>query len=66
MPAEAKRHSEERRRTAEAAHGKVPTTVRARPSEKGLAQPLPVPRPLRAPARPAQPLEPILFPKLRI
>ncbi len=31
-----------------------------------LAQPLPVPGPLRTPARPAQPLEPILVPKLRI
>ena len=50
MPAEAKRRPEDPRRTAEAAHGKVPTTVRARPSEEGLAQPLPVPRPLRAPS----------------
>ena len=31
-----------------------------------LAQPVPVPITLRTPARPAQPLEPILFPKLRI
>jgi hypothetical protein len=38
--------------------------VRARPC--GLTQPVPLPGPLRTPARPAQPLEPILFPKLRI
>ena len=34
--------------------------------EEGLAQPLPVPGLLHTPARPAQSLEPILFPKLRI
>ena len=51
-------------RTAVPLHGKVPATVRARPC--GLTQPLPVPGPLRNPARPTQPLEPILFPKLRI
>ena len=51
-------------RTAVPLHGKVPATVRARPY--GLTQPLPVPGPLRSPARPTQPLEPILFPKLRI
>lgn len=32
----------------------------------GLTQPLPIPGPLRDAARPTQPLEPILFPKLRI
>ena len=32
----------------------------------GLTQPLPIPGPLRNAARPTQPLEPILFPKLRI
>src|SRR6188508_2050060 len=51
-------------RTAVPLHGKVPATVRARPC--GLTQPLPIPGPLRSPARPTQPLEPILFPKLRI
>jgi hypothetical protein len=38
--------------------------VRARP--RGLTQPLPAPVPLRGPARPTRPSEPILFPKLRI
>src|ERR1044071_8543633 len=32
----------------------------------GLTQPLPIPGPLRDAARPTQPLEPILVPKLRI
>ena len=41
MPAEAKRESEDPRRTAEAAHGKVPTTVRARPSPKERPRPAP-------------------------
>ena len=35
-------------------------------SRGGLTQPLPVPDPLRTAARPTRPLEPILFPKLRI
>src|SRR5271157_1671743 len=65
MPAEANASAARRaRRTAVPVHGKVPATVRARP--RGLTQPLPVPGPLRSPARPTQPLEPILFPKLRI
>ena len=49
---------------AEAVHRQAPASVRTRP--RGLAQPRPAPRRLRAAARPAQPLEPILFPKLRI
>ena len=65
MPAEANAQTAKpTRRTAVPLHGKVPTTVRARPC--GLTQPLTVPGPLRNPARPTQPLEPILFPKLRI
>jgi hypothetical protein len=65
MPAEADAPAARpTRRTAVPLHGKVPATVRARPC--GLTQPLPVPGPLRNPARPTQPLEPILFPKLRI
>lgn len=55
------------RPTARAAvplHGSVTATVRARP--RGRTQPIPCPGPLRNPARPTQPLEPILFPKLRI
>ena len=49
---------------AEAVHRQDPASVRTRP--RGLAQPKPIPRRLRAAARPAQPLEPILIPKLRI
>ena len=65
MPAEADAPvAKPMRRTAVPLHGQVPATVRARPC--GLTQPLPVPGPLRNPARPTQPLEPILFPKLRI
>ena len=65
MPAEANTPIEKpTRRTAVPLHGKVPATVRARP--RGLTQPLPIPGPLRSPARPTQPLEPIFFPKLRI
>ena len=65
MPAEANAPvAKPTRRTAVPLHGKVPAMVRARPC--GLTQPLPVPGPLRSPARPTQPLEPILFPKLRI
>ena len=65
MPAEANAQvAKPTCRTAVPLHGKVPATVRARPC--GLTQPLPVPGPLRNPARPTQPLEPILFPKLRI
>src|ERR1700721_3234244 len=65
MPAEADAPSAKPpRRKAVPLHGKVPATVRARP--RGLTPPLPVPGPLRNPARPTQPLEPILFPKLRI
>ena len=51
-------------RQAEAVHRQDPASVRTRP--RGLAQPKPFPRRLRAAARPAQPLEPILIPKLRI
>jgi hypothetical protein len=45
-----------------------PSTGRSRPRSEleELAQPETLPGPLRAPARPARPLEPILFPKLRI
>ena len=65
MPAEANdRVAKPARRTAVPLHGKVPAMVRARPC--GLTQPEPIPGPLRNPARPTQPLEPILFPKLRI
>ena len=48
---------------AGAVHGQVPGPFRARP--RGLAQPRPVPGPLRTPARPARPSEPFLVPKLR-
>ena len=66
MPAEAPRRAREERdeRAATPLHGRVTTAVRARP--RGLTQPLPRPFPLRSAARPTQPLEPILFPKLRI
>ena len=49
---------------AAAFHGEVTTLVQARPG--GLAQPGMGPDSLHTPARPAQSLEPILFPKLRI
>ena len=56
-----------RLRIAEATHEKVPSPVRARTLVKGTcpAQ-LRCPHSLPTPARPAQPSEPILFPKLRI
>ena len=50
---------------AETLHGKVPTSVRAR-TARARTQPWPLPVPLRAAARLTRPLEPILFPKLRI
>ena len=47
-----------------------PSTGRSQPRSEldleDLAQPETLPGPLRTPARPARPLEPILFPKLRI
>ena len=65
MPAEATRRQNRR-----AAQLHLSTGRSRRRSElarrNGLTQPLPVPGPLRDAARPTQPLEPILFPKLRI
>ncbi len=49
---------------AEAFHGEVPTLVRAQSFD--LTQSGMGPDSLHTPARPAQSLEPILFPKLRI
>ena len=51
--------------TAKAVHRQVPARSGLGPRRGVLAQPQPVPGPLRAKARPTRPSEPFLVPKLR-